>query len=123
VPGLLHSISGALRDCGLEVGKAMVDGTATTFSDKFYVTKSAGGKLTDASQITEMKTALESMLKAKTTISTVSSRSSRPKFGGAASDSNRMSTLMGELQDWALRTGLPAAFRGSAARAMRGKSP
>ncbi|GAX74311.1 hypothetical protein CEUSTIGMA_g1760.t1 [Chlamydomonas eustigma] len=89
VPGILNSLSSVLRDVGLDVGKAAVDGDDKRFRNRFFVQRSRGGKVTDAQEIKEVVTALEVLLKAKTALSYVS----RPKFVGQG-DTGRVSALM-----------------------------
>lgn len=92
MPGLLHSISGTLRDLGLEVTKASVESDDRTFSDKFYVQKLKGGKVTDEAQIKEVQAALEALLRGKR-----SSGSQRPMFDSKrGATTGRMQSLMGE---------------------------
>ena len=96
IPGLLASVSAVLCDLALDVGKADTTNTDTThFASKFYVTNASGGKVTDPQLVKEVATALEVLLKAKSS----HSAQSRPKFDSTEVEkTTRMQTLMGELR-------------------------
>lgn len=98
IPGLLASVSAVLCDLALDVGKADTTNTDTThFASKFYVTNASGGKVTDPQLVKEVATALEVLLKAKSS----HSAQSRPKFDSTEVEkTTRMQTLMGELRRW-----------------------
>lgn len=97
-PGLLTALSAALRELGLDVSKAIVetDAEQKKIADKFYVTKQGGGKITDTSEVANIKRALEVLLKSRAGPVTP-----RPKFTTVSiqQDENKrelLYTLMGE---------------------------
>lgn len=96
-PGLLTALSAALRELGLDVSKAIVetDAEQQKIADKFYVTKQGGGKITDAAEVSNIKRALETLLKSRAGPVTP-----RPKFTTVSiqQDENKrelLYTLMG----------------------------
>lgn len=88
-PGLLPAITAAFRDLGLDVGKALVQGTDGRVSDTFYVQLPGGGKVTDASSVDDIKKALVVILSAR-----AGSLATRPKFDSfKMSDQSRAERL------------------------------
>lgn len=96
-PGLLTALSAALRELGLDVSKAIVetDAEQKKIADKFYVTKQGGGKVTDTTEVANIKKALETLLKSR-----AGPLTPRPKFTTVSiqQDENKrelLYTLMG----------------------------
>lgn len=94
-PGLLTAITAAFRDLNLDVGKAAVEGDNQKISDKFYVQKVGGGKITDAKTVDNIRRALETLLRTRS-----GPVSPRPKFSTVSiqQDENKkelLYTLMG----------------------------
>ena len=77
-PGMLSTLTATFRDLGLDVIKAEIDGTAARISDTFYVCELEGGKVTDELNLKNIKTSLESILRAQT--SPKSAAKVRPKL-------------------------------------------
>lgn len=75
-PGLLNSITAAFRDLGIDVARAVVDGTDANIDDTFYVRTPKGDKLPEADH-ENVRKSIELVISARSTSSALAKR--RPR--------------------------------------------